>query len=86
MHIFITGGRIAQLAERRFIRKARRNTDTGSIPKWSKEFISQSYLSMQTLLRCPYSPRVQSHVSGFARMLKLPKAGSHGQKRRADWA
>ena len=32
---------------------------------------------MQTLLRCPYSPRVQSHTSASVRTLKIPNTGSH---------
>ena len=33
-------------------------------------------LSVQTLLRCPYCPRVQSHASTPARTLKIPSTGS----------
>ena len=32
---------------------------------------------MQTLSRCPYSPRVQSHTSASVRTLKIPNTGSH---------
>ena len=32
---------------------------------------------MQTLLRCPYSPRVQSHASASVRTLKIPNTDSH---------
>ena len=32
------------------------DTDTGSIPRCGKGFSSQSQLSAQTLLRCPYTP------------------------------
>ena len=32
---------------------------------------------MQTLLRYPYSPRVQSHASTSERTLKIPNTGSH---------
>ena len=30
-----------------------------------------------TLLRCPYSPRVQSHASASVCMLKIPNTGSY---------
>ena len=33
--------------------------EAGSIPRCDKEFFPQSQLSVQTLLRCPRSPRVQ---------------------------
>ena len=36
-----------------------------------KGFVSLSQLPLQTLLRCPYSPRVQSHASTYARMSKI---------------
>ena len=34
-------------------------------------------LSVQTLLRCPYSPRVQSHTSTSVRTPKIPNIGNH---------
>ena len=34
----------------------RHAADAGSIPRCGKEFFSQSQLSVQTLLRCPYTP------------------------------
>ena len=36
-----------------------------------------SHLSVQTLLQCPYSPRVQSHASASVRTLRIPNTGSH---------
>ena len=42
-----------------------------------KGIFSQSQLLAWTLLRCPYSPRVQSHVSITVRTLKIPNTGSH---------
>ena len=54
-------------------RRARRKTDAGSSPRCGKGCFSQSQLSVQTLLRCPYSPRVQSHASTSVRTLKIPK-------------
>ena len=40
----------------------RHAADAGSIPWCGKGFFSQSRLSVQTLSRCPYSPREQSHA------------------------
>ena len=56
--------------------KARRNTDEGSNPRCGKGFVSHSQLSVQTLLRCPYSPLVQSHTLTSVRMLKISDTGS----------
>ena len=39
----------------------RHAADAGSIPRCGKGFFSQSQLSMQTLLRCPYTP-VRNHM------------------------
>ena len=58
-------------------RKARCNTNEGSIPWCSKGFFSQAQLSVQTLVRCPYSPHVQSHASTSVHMLKILNTGSH---------
>ena len=52
-------------------RKGRRNTNAGSSPRFGKGFFSQSQLPVQTLLRCPYSLRVQSHASTAVRTLKI---------------
>ena len=49
------------------------NTDAGSSPQCRKGFVSQSQLPVRTLLRCSYSPRVQSHASTSVRALKTPK-------------
>ena len=38
---------------------------------------SQSWLSVQTLLRCPYSPRGQQQASKSVRTWKIPSTGSH---------
>ena len=43
--------------------KAWSNTDSGSNPRCSKGFFLPNPLWRQTLLRCSYSPRVQSHAS-----------------------
>ena len=53
--------------------KARRDTDAGSSPRSGKNFFSQTQLPVQTVLRCPYSPRVQSHASTFMCTLKNTK-------------
>ena len=66
----------AQLAERQ-TKKARHSTGAGWSPRCGKEFFSQSYLPVQTLLRCPYSPRVQSHAAASVHTLKIPNSGSH---------
>ena len=71
-----TAGRIAQLVERP-TEKPRRSTDAGSSPWCGKGFFSQSQLSVQTLLRCPYSPCVQSRGSTSVCTLKIPHTGSH---------
>ena len=46
------------------------------VPGGAKDF-PLSQLPVQTLLRCPYSPRVQSHASKSGRTLKIPDTGSH---------
>ena len=66
-------GAIAQWAERRTEKPD--NTDAGSIPQSDKGLFSQSQPPVQTL--CPYSPRVQSHVSASVSTLKIPNTGSH---------
>ena len=53
-----------------------RSTDAGSSPRRGKGFFL-SQLPVQTLLRCPYSPRVQSHAPTSVRTLKIPNTGSH---------
>ena len=51
---------------------------TRSSPRCGKGFFSQSQLpAHETLLRCPYSPRVQSRASASVPMLKVPNTGSH---------
>ena len=50
--------------------------DASSIPRCGEGFFSQRQLSVQTLPRCPYSPRVQSHVLIYVRTLKIPSIGS----------
>ena len=67
---------IAQWVERP-TEKNRRSTDAGSSPRCSKGFFSQSQLSVQTVLLCPYSPRVQSHASTSVCTLTIPNTGSH---------
>ena len=51
--------------------------DAGSIPQCGKGFFSQSQLSVQTLLRCSYSPRVQSHAFPSVCTLKIPSTGNN---------
>ena len=58
-------------------RRARRNIDAGSNPRCGKRFFSQIQLPVLTLLRCPYSPREQSHASTSMRTLNIPNTGSH---------
>ena len=52
-------------------------TVIGFIPQCSMGFFSQSQLSVQTLLGCPYSPLVWLHAWTSVHMLKMPSAGSH---------
>ena len=49
----------------------RHATDTGSIPRCSKGFFYQRQLSLQTPLRCPYTPRVYLHALTFLHTLKI---------------
>ena len=65
----------AQLAERA-TGKPRCNTDTGSSLRCDTGCFSQSQLPVQTLLRCPYSPRVQPRALTCVLMLKIPNTGS----------
>ena len=46
--------------------------DAGSIPRCGKGFFSRSQLSVQTLLRCPYTTCEQSHAFTSMRTLKIP--------------
>ena len=55
--------------------KSRRNTDAGSSPRCGKGFFSQCQLSVQTLLRCPYSPCVLSYASASVQTLKTANFG-----------
>ena len=55
----------------------KRNSDAGSSLRCGKGFFSRSQLPLQTLLRCPYSPCVQSHASTSVRTLKIPNTGNH---------
>ena len=55
----------------------RHDAEAGSIPRCGKGFFSQSQLSVQTLLRSPYNPRVQSHALPSVRTLKIPQNGNH---------
>ena len=54
-------------------RKARRNTDMGSTAQCDKGFFSQSQVPVQTLLRCPYSPRVQLAYINNCAQVKNPE-------------
>ena len=66
------GTGIVQLIQRP-TKKPVGDTDAGSSPWCGKGLFSRILLSVQTLLRCPYSPRVQSHASTSVRALKIPK-------------
>ena len=50
---------------------------TVRVPGAARDFFSQSQLPVQTVLRCPYSPRVQSHASQSVSTLKIPNTGNH---------
>jgi len=50
--------------------------NTGSSPRYGKGFFSQSQLSVQTLIQCPYSLHVQSHASTSVCTLKIPDTGT----------
>ena len=54
--------------------KTRRNIDADSSPRCGKGFFT-SQLPVQTLLRCPYSPRVQSQTPTSVHT-KIPDSGS----------
>ena len=47
------------------------------IPSAARDFYPYSQLPVQTLSRCPYSPRERSHASTSVRTLKIPNTGSH---------
>ena len=49
----------------------------GLSPQCGKGLFSQSQLPVQTLLQCPFSPRVQSCASTARCMLKLQNTGSY---------
>ena len=55
--------------------KARRNTDVGLSPRYGRGVFCHSQLPVQTLLRCPHSPLVQSHASTSVRTLKILNTG-----------
>ena len=78
-HPSLQGGRskIAQLVERPTKKPGAVNTDAGSSPRRGKGFFSQSQLPVQTVLRCPCSPRAQSLASTSRRTLNIPNTGSH---------
>ena len=65
----ITGAGIAQLVERL-------TENSGAVLMWVRDFLSQSQLSVQTLLWCPYIPHVQMNASTSVCMLKIPTTGS----------
>ena len=76
-------GRMAQPVKRGSAGKARHDTDAGSILRCGKGFLSQrSQPSVQTLSRCPYSPRMRSYASTAVLTFKIPNTGSHS---RMDW-
>ena len=68
----MSGGNVAQLVERRTVTPLRQVRFHGA----ARDF-SPSQLFVQTLLRCPYSPRVQSHALTSVRKLKIRSTGSY---------
>ena len=70
---FVVWGRTAQLVERRTEKHSAIPTRV-RVPGVAKGYFFQSQLSVQTLLRCPYSPRVQSCTSTS---VQNPNAGCH---------
>ena len=64
----IRGWDVAQLVRA----SDRHAADAGSILRCGKGFSSQSQLSVQTLCRCPYTPRVPSHALTSARTIQIP--------------
>ena len=46
------------------------------VPGAARDFLPSQF-PVQTLLRCPYSPCVQSHASTSVCTLKIPNTGSH---------
>ena len=65
-----TEGDVARSVERRTVTLLTQVRFPGA----AKDFffsLSQSQLSVQTLLRCPYTPRVQSHALTSVRALKI---------------
>ena len=67
-----TGGDVAQFAERKTSTPLRQVR----FPVAARDF-SPSQISVQTLLRCPCSPCVQSHPLISVCTLKIPTTGSH---------
>ena len=62
------GGDVAQFGRA----SDRHAADAGSIPRCGEGFFSRSQLSVQTLLRCPYTPvRNRMHLTSV-RTLKIP--------------
>ena len=55
----------------------RHAAEAGSISRCGEGVFSQRQLSIQTLLRCPYNPRVQSHALTSVCTLKIPSNSSH---------
>ena len=51
--------------------KDHNDADADSIPRCGEGLFPHSQLSVQTLLRCPYTPRVQSHTWAAMRTLKI---------------
>ena len=70
------GAGIAQLVERP-TEKARRNANANSSSPGREGDFSPSQIPVQTVLRCPYSPCVQSRASTSVCTLKIPNTGSH---------
>ena len=66
---FVQGdGDVAQLVEHRIGTPPTQVRFT----RCGKGFFSQSQLAVQTLLRCPYTPRTQLHALTSVRTLKIP--------------
>ena len=55
----------------------RRAADAGATPRSGRGFFSQSQLSVQTPLRCSYSPKVQRYGLTSVRTLRIPNTGNY---------
>ena len=75
LEAYLYGDRIAQLVERP-TEKQGATLSRVQVPGVARDFCP-SQLPEQTLVRCPYSPRVQWQASTAVYTLKIPNTGSH---------